>query len=101
MPSFQEELVIVSELMQQVREFIGELRLIPRRNYADSVLLGLLSKSVVTAEAIALLSSNGHSDEAFGLCRTSVEIELIIRYLTNTDTIARCERYVMHFSKEM
>ena len=74
--------------------------LIPRQtSFADAVLLALVSKSIVLAEAIVLLVANGFQDEAFGLCRTCLELELTVRYLTNADTLSRCERYARYFSK--
>ncbi len=40
-----------------------------------------------------VLSAAGLGDEAFGLCRTAVEIELAIRCSTNKDTESRCRRF--------
>jgi hypothetical protein len=73
----------VATLMLDIREGLDSLTLIPRRGRADIALLGLLSKSIVVAEAIVSLVANKFEDEAYGLCRTAVEIELTIRYLTN------------------
>jgi len=80
----------VSQLMVATRTFLNGRDLIPRRTTADSILLALLSKSIVLTEAIVILVSNGNHDEAFGLCRTCIEIQLTIRYLTNADTVKRC-----------
>jgi hypothetical protein len=63
-------------------------------------LLALLSKSIVVTEAIAPLVCHGHQDEAFGLCRTSIEIQLEIRYLTNCNTVSRCTRFLDYFAKD-
>jgi len=86
--------------MAETRTYLDGLGLIPRQtSHADAVLLALLSKSIVLTEAIVLLVSNGFHDEAFGPCRTCLEVELTIRYLTNADTISRCQRYARYFSK--
>jgi Family of unknown function (DUF5677) len=91
----------VSSLMVESRKFLDGLDLIPRRSSAaDSILLALLSKSIVLVEAIVVLVSHGFGDEAYGLCRTCLEIELTIRYLTNKDTIQRCTRYYLYFAKD-
>ena len=90
----------VSQLMVQVRAFLNGLDLIPRRTAADPILLALLSKSIVLTESIVILVRHGNHDEAFGLCRTCIEIELTVRYLTNADTVKRCERYLLYFAKD-
>jgi Family of unknown function (DUF5677) len=86
-------------LCMQTRAELDALDLIPRETEADAILLALLSKSIVLAESIVLLVSSGFDDEAFGLCRTCVEIELTIRYMTNSDTIERCRRYHRYFAR--
>jgi hypothetical protein len=79
-PDYQEA---VSKLMRETRAYLDDLRIIPRRtSAADSILLALLSKAIVLTEAIVLLASQGYGDEAFGLCRTCIEIQLTVRYLT-------------------
>jgi hypothetical protein len=90
----------VSHLIAETRKYLDGLGLIPlQTSFADPVLLALVSKSIVLTEAIVLLVSNGFNDEAFGLCRTCLELELTVRYLTNADTLTRCERYAKYFSK--
>jgi Family of unknown function (DUF5677) len=90
----------VSHLIEETRAYLDGLGLIPRETSStDSVLLALVSKSVTLTEAIVLLVSNGFHDEAFGLCRTCLEVELTVRYLTNTDTVSRCTRYARYFAK--
>jgi hypothetical protein len=90
----------VSNLLIETRKYLDGLGLIPRKSSKpDPVLLALVSKSIVLAESIVLLVSNGFYDEAFGLCRTLLELELTVRYLTNADTVSRCERYVEYFAK--
>jgi len=79
----------VSQLMVETRAFLNGLDLIPRSTSADPVLLGLLSKSIVLTEAIIALVCHGKHDEAFGLCRTCIEIQLTIRYLTNAKTVSK------------
>lgn len=96
-----EYLNAVSQLMTATRAFLNGLELIPRETSAtDAILLALVSKSVVLTEAIVCLISNGFADEAFGLSRTSVELQLTIRYLTNNDTISRCRRYFLYYAKD-
>lgn len=91
----------ISGLMSEVRDFLRDLRIIPRSDSAtDSVLLGLLSKSVVLTEAIVCLVRNGFDDEAYGLCRSSIEVQLTVRYITNKDTISRGRRYFLYFTKD-
>jgi len=91
----------ISALMLEVRNFLDGLRVIPRRDSAtDSVLLGLLSKSVVLTEAIVCLVKNGFDDEAYGVCRSSIEVQLTVRYITNKDTISRGRRYFLYFTKD-
>ena len=91
----------VSALMVATRDFLQQLEIIPRQSAdADSILLALISKSIVLTEAIVLMVKNGFSDEAFGLCRTCVEIGLTIRYLTNKDTVQRSNRYFNYFAKD-
>jgi hypothetical protein len=89
----------VSQLMVETRVFLNGLDLIPRRTAADPILLALLSKLIVLTEAIVILVCHGNHDEAFGLCRTCIEIQLTVRYLTNADTVKRCERYLLYFAK--
>lgn len=96
-PDYQEA---VSNLMQETRTYLDDLRIIPRStSAADSILLALLSKARVLTEAIVLLASQGYGDEAFGLCRTCIEIQLTVRYLTNSDTVQRSNRYHRYFAK--
>lgn len=91
----------VSQLMAETRAFLNGLDVIPRAtSSADAILLALLSKSIVVTEAIALLVCHGHEDEAFGLCRTSIEIQLTIRHLTNSKTASRCDRFLGYFAKD-
>ncbi|HEX4020436.1 MAG TPA: DUF5677 domain-containing protein [Acidobacteriaceae bacterium] len=91
----------VSHLMDETRKFLDGLNVIPRQTSpADSILLALVSKSIILTEAIVVLVANGFADEAYGLCRTSVEIELTVRYLTNDDVIKRCNRYFLYFTKD-
>jgi hypothetical protein len=90
----------VSLLMEKTRTFLNGLDLIPRQNSRfDSVLLALLSKSIVLTESIVVLVSHDFDDEAFGLCRSCIELELTLRYLTNADTDERCKRYIRYFAK--
>lgn len=90
----------VLKLMEDTRSFLDGLCVIPRRtSSADSILLALLSKSVVLTEAIVALASSGYGDEAFGLCRTCIEIQLTVRYLTNADTVQRSTQYFQYFAK--
>jgi len=89
-------------LMVQTRAFLNGLDLIPRStSSADAILLGLISKSIVLTEAIVVLVRHGNHDEAFGLCRTCIEIQLTIRYLTNADTAKRGDRYLGYFAKNV
>jgi hypothetical protein len=90
----------VPPLMAETRSYLDNLGLIPRDSDIDIVLLALLSKSIIVTEAIASLVNHGFDDEAYGLCRTSLEIELTIRYLTNKDTGRRCWRYLYFFAKD-
>jgi uncharacterized protein DUF5677 len=55
---------------------------------------------VVLTEAVVVLVCRGLHDEAFGLCRTCIEIQLTIRYLTNADAVNRCDRYLHYFAKD-
>src|ERR1017187_1011120 len=98
-PSLEDQSA-VSQLMLDTRAFLNGLDLIPRRSSADPVVLGLLSKSIVLTEAIVILVCHGSHDEAFGLCRTCIEIQLTNRYLTNADTVKRCDRYLGYFAKD-
>jgi hypothetical protein len=87
--------------MEETRNFLDGLALIPRQTplYVDSILLALLSKSIVLTEAIVTLASGGFGDEAFGLCRTCIEVQLTVRYLTNADTAQRTRQYHDYFAK--
>jgi hypothetical protein len=64
----------VSDLMHETRTYLEKLRSHPREGRTDSILLGLLSKSIVLTEAILVLVLQRFNDEAFGLCRSCVEI---------------------------
>ena len=99
-PSFQDA---VSDVLKETRKYLDDLELIPRSSNVDVdvVLLALLSKSIVVAEATLCLVANGFTDEAFGLCRTAVEIGLTVRYLTNKDTAARCKRFIEFYAKDV
>src|SRR5271156_2197718 len=90
----------VSDLMQETRAYLEGLSLYPREGRTDSILLGLLSKSIVLTEAIVVLVSKEFNDEAFGLCRSCVEIQLTVRYMTNKNTESRCQRYFKFFMKD-
>jgi hypothetical protein len=94
---FQDSVV---RLMVETKSYLDNLGLIPRDSDIDIVLLALLSKSIIVTEAITTLVSHGFEDEGYGLCRTSLEIELTIRYLTNKDTGRRCWRYLYFFAKD-
>lgn len=89
----------VSSVMNDTREYLDNLALIPRNRDADIVLLALLSKSIVTTEAIVSLVSNGFDEEAYGVCRTCLEIQLTVRYLTNKESGARCSRFLRFFTR--
>ena len=55
-PITAEYIAAFINLMSQAKKFLNELELYPRQSSAaDSVLLGLLSKSIVQTEAIAVL----------------------------------------------
>lgn len=90
----------VLNLMEETKKFLNGLELIPRQtSSADSILLALLSKSIVLTEAIVTLAASGFGDEAFGLCRTCIEIQLTVRYLTNANTTQRSRQYHEYFAK--
>lgn len=90
----------ISKLMEETRAFLNGLQIIPRKtSAADATLLALLSKAIVLTEAIVLLASEGYGDEAFALCRTCIEIQLTVRYLTNSDTVQRSNQYFRYFAK--
>jgi hypothetical protein len=96
-----ELLASVTELMNDTRTFLEELNLIPRAySPTDSILLALLSKSIVLTDAVVCLLSNGFTDEAMWLCRSCIEIELVVRYLTLKDTDKRCMRFLNYYSKD-
>lgn len=86
-------------LMKATRHYLDGLALIPRNRDADIVLLALLSKSIVTTEAVTSLVLSGFDDEAYGLCRTCLEIQLTVRYLTNKEADARCSRFLRFFTR--
>jgi hypothetical protein len=55
----------------ETRKYSDGLGLISRKSSKpDSLVLALVSNSIVLAESIVLLVSDGFCDEAFGLCRT-------------------------------
>jgi hypothetical protein len=43
---------------------------------------------------------NNFGDEAYGLCRSCVELQLTVRYLTNKDAINRTNRYFRYYAKD-
>ena len=91
---------VVLQLLEETTSQLNQLGIVARtRNDPDAVLLALLSKSIILSRAVVTLAEAGFGDEAFGLCRTSVEISFIIRYLTNKDTHARCRRYTNYFAR--
>jgi hypothetical protein len=89
----------ILEVMKETRHYLDGLALIPRNRDADIVLLALLSKSIVTTEAVTSLVLSGFDDEAYGLCRTCLEIQLTVRYLTNKEADARCSRFLKFFTR--
>jgi Family of unknown function (DUF5677) len=96
-----EYLAAVTGLMTSTRTLLEGLQLVPRTgSVTDAVLLALLSKSIVVTEAVVCLLSNGFTDEALGLSRTGMEIEQTVRYMTNKNTVERCERYYNFFAKD-
>lgn len=96
-----EYLAAVSNLMTKIRNLLDGLRLTPRTASAtDSVLLALLSKSIVLTEAVVCLLSNGFTDEAVALSRSSMEIQITVRYMTNQNTVERCEKFYNFAAKD-
>jgi Family of unknown function (DUF5677) len=100
--------LLLPELAESVINYINafektmnDLELYPRRNiYSDIVALALLRKAVANAKAVCQLVGASFFDDAYALSRTSGEIALILRYLTNTDIQKRSERYVHFFGKD-
>jgi hypothetical protein len=91
----------ITKLMEETRDYLRGLRIIPRSDSAtDSVLLGLLSKSTVLTEGIICLVEGDFDDEAYGLCRSNIEVQLTVRYLTNASTISRSRRFSLYFTKD-
>ena len=99
-PSAQ-QLAAVSQLMKDTTTYLDDLRLIPRsHSLSDIVLLALLSKSITVTDAVVCLLTNGFTEEAMGLSRTCMEIQLVVRYLTNKETDKRCSRFMHYAAKD-
>ncbi len=80
---------------------VNEKEFYPRRNSnLDLVLLALISKSIVTAEAVCTLVRAGYHEEAFGLTRTLVDLYLTVRYISNKQQFERAEKFVNFFAKD-
>jgi hypothetical protein len=84
-----EEIAKVRSYIEQVEAEIAKVGIYPRRpsfNKFDVIALSLVSKAFSLAKACIHLLEAGFDDEAYGLCRASVECAWILRFLTQDPT---------------
>src|SRR5271155_761242 len=90
----------VAELIDGLEQYVSDLQMIPATClYRNRVILALLSKAVTVGRAGCALDDAGFPAEAFGLSRTIVEVCLTVRFIGNTNTESRAERYVEYVAK--
>jgi hypothetical protein len=96
-PSTKDVLAIIDRLEGAINdsEFIPAVRF-----YRTIVVLGLVSKTLTVARAVCVLVDAGFPGEAFGLCRTMIDIYLTVRYISNKDTEERAKRFAEFYTKD-
>jgi hypothetical protein len=91
----------VQTMIERLEESINESEFIPAiRFYRTIVLLGLISKSLTVARGVCVLVDAGLPGEAFGLCRTMIDIYFTVRYVGNKDTEGRARRFAEFYTKD-
>jgi hypothetical protein len=87
-------------LIEKLETFVNESEFIPAsRFYRSKVLLGLISKALVTGRAVCALVDLGFYGDAFGLSRTLIDIFMNVRYISNKDTESRAKKYAEYIAK--
>jgi len=96
----KQQMLQIRKILRVTKAFVDRQMYYPRRHvFLDKVVLGLLSKSLVVAQAVICLVDRSFPEEAFGLSRTLVEIAINLRYIANRSSELRAKRYVHYFAK--
>lgn len=73
----------------------------PVAGYRYIAALALYSKCITVAEATMHLIDSEYYDEAFGMTRTLVDINITLRYIANKDSDARAKLFCQFFAKDV
>jgi hypothetical protein len=91
----------VRRCLRHAKQAINRKEFYPRSSsQLDLVLLALISKSIITSEAVCNLVGSGYFEEAFGLTRTLVDLYFTVRYISNKDSLDRAEKFANYFAKD-
>ncbi|MGA3323832.1 MAG: DUF5677 domain-containing protein [Terriglobia bacterium] len=91
----------VLKYVRHAKQALNRREFYPRSSsQLDLVLLALMSKSIITAEAVCSLVGAGYHEEAFGLTRTLVDLYFTVRYISNKDSLERAEKFANFFAKD-
>lgn len=96
----RDKIAVVRDSIQKLETFIDECRYIPASSrYRTIIVLALLSKCLTVGRAVCTLVETGFPEEAFGVARTLIDIYFIVRYISNSDSEQRAERFALFFAK--
>jgi hypothetical protein len=91
----------VRSLLNELEGFINQSEFLPAtRLFKGAVILALLSKAITVARAVCVLDESDFPGEAFGLCRTLIDIFFTVRYIGNKDSEERARRFWRFYAKD-
>lgn len=91
----------VQRCVRHAKQTLNSKEFYPRSSsHLDLVLLALISKSIITSEAVCSLVASGYHEEAFGLTRTLVDLYFTVRYISNKYSLDRAEKFANFFAKD-
>ncbi len=83
-----------SNLVLKVQQMLEELEIHPRRNSSlDLVLAALLNRTINTHRSLCSLCDYRQGADAYVLARVIVEIWIVVRWITNTESEERARKF--------
>jgi Family of unknown function (DUF5677) len=84
----------------RLESYLNGLNMVPATAlYRNTVVLSLMAKALKVSRAVCVLIDADFPAEAFGISRTLIDIYFSVRYIGNTDTEKRAEKFVNYSTR--